>query len=762
MNNSQKDKQMNAEISPQPNIKEKGFDRVTSLAIGFITLTAYAFLAYHNYNFNFDDALIYLRYIDNAVAGNGLVYNVGVKFNGLTSPAFTLPLAGLSLITHNPKLSSWLICSICIFLSTAVYYSLFRDAIKDLPRFSHRVSVITFPLGALLALALPYFFLTYGMETGLYALISGLAIRQYIRQSYGSAAFLLGLLIATRTEGCALVFAIGVHQLFFRRLPPRIPALIALFIAAPVLVFSFNYVYYGAPMPETGMAKLWQGQSGLWGKHSFLNTQMLYEHVFGSSQISVLGVTIFAIVGIVGLGRSTLNVITIVYLSLYTFVFIILNIPNYHWYYGPYFSVLILYATAGITLLASILFRHTHWIIACGLMMLFTYPLMLTARHSIQYDLMPKQGFTPYIKIGSWLNQNTSINAKIAAIEIGTIGYYSNRYIIDILGLVNEHNARAIGEKRLDGWLDYFTPDYLIVHTPVWPMEYSIYASAARLGVEEVCNFNQPGYQLFRISRNPGHSKECNGNTWGPVTSTGRYTPLAIEHDQDSQIGDVQQTLNMLRIHVALVSSLRQIDSIVLAGTDAYGTFTDEQPNPAGSLLHDDLRHLTLNVFFRSEQEAAAWRADMRLAAKYSDGGFESIGNIPGQPANNEMVSHAEPTAGFCALDSANGTPVASQYITRSGSLLSLSGWAMTTSKQPSSASSILLRGDAVFTFPYTPSIPRNDVATALSAPQAIQSGFNMHMDLNNVPAGLYQIMVLISDKQHQQLCDTQRRLEIQ
>jgi hypothetical protein len=52
--------------------------------IGLITLFTYL-----GRNFEVDDALIYYRYLQNFISGNGLVYNIGEKFNGLTSPFYT-------------------------------------------------------------------------------------------------------------------------------------------------------------------------------------------------------------------------------------------------------------------------------------------------------------------------------------------------------------------------------------------------------------------------------------------------------------------------------------------------------------------------------------------------------------------------------------------------------------------------------------------------------------------------------------------------
>jgi hypothetical protein len=96
------------------------------------------------------------------------------------------------------------------------------------------------------------------------------------------------------------------------------------------------------------------------------------------------------------------------------------------------------------------------------------------------------------------LNQHTAENAKIAAVEIGTIGWYSDRHIIDILGLVNPLNARFIGERRFEEWLNHYSPDYILIHDPLWPHEAGAVAArdAGRFAPDP--RFTFAGYGLLR------------------------------------------------------------------------------------------------------------------------------------------------------------------------------------------------------------------------------------------------------------------------
>jgi len=55
-----------------------------------------ALLTYASRHFMIDDALIMARYVQNAVNGNGLVFNRGEYVNALTSPLFSYVLVGVS------------------------------------------------------------------------------------------------------------------------------------------------------------------------------------------------------------------------------------------------------------------------------------------------------------------------------------------------------------------------------------------------------------------------------------------------------------------------------------------------------------------------------------------------------------------------------------------------------------------------------------------------------------------------------------------
>ncbi len=82
--------------------------------------------------------------------------------------------------------------------------------------------------------------------------------------------------------------------------------------------------------------------------------------------------------------------------------------------------------------------------------------------------ITPKQN---YVAAAQWLEVNSPPNAKIAACEIGTIGWYSHRYLYDIIGLTTPKNAVYLAHRDEVSWFAEDNPDYVVIHLPPWGWE---------------------------------------------------------------------------------------------------------------------------------------------------------------------------------------------------------------------------------------------------------------------------------------------------
>jgi hypothetical protein len=67
-----------------------------------------------------------------------------------------------------------------------------------------------------------------------------------------------------------------------------------------------------------------------------------------------------------------------------------------------------------------------------------------------------------------WIEANTDSRALVAAHDIGALGYYSHRALLDLAGLVTPEVIPFIrDEARLETWLDASGADYLMTF-PGW------------------------------------------------------------------------------------------------------------------------------------------------------------------------------------------------------------------------------------------------------------------------------------------------------
>ena len=453
-----------------------------------IPLLIISFFSYLARNYQFDDALIYLRYIKNFQDGFGLTYNPGEKFNGLTSPLFTYVVMVGSLIFANLQ-------AVTIVLS-AIF--LLGASILGGKIFSTNASEAIFTASVLGSFG--YFYSTFGMETPLFLMLIGLSLYLFKTQSdYFMIA--LALLVITRSEGIFLAAPLTAAYLWKNRKIPDI-RLVLLAVVIFLVPFVINYFYYGDFLPATGSAKIGQGKSGLWGERwIFLDARYLLSGFFSGSLFSLVVFSGFAFYGLFRLLKEKVlaSVVAVIFTLLLLGFYAGLNIPNYHWYYAPFFYFLLIFACHGFwRCAAALLAGGVSNIRNFAALLLICAGSLLALSKAVS---MEERGrFENYAAIGSWLKQNTQPSASIAMVEIGTVGWYAQRHIIDILGLVNPFNADHIGKREFSGWLTHYQPDYILRHDPLWQHEQSVGVLEKNGVYLKTQKFNFPGYVLLEKS----------------------------------------------------------------------------------------------------------------------------------------------------------------------------------------------------------------------------------------------------------------------
>lgn len=464
-------------------VEKLSFEKYFSLALSLtapIIVIAYFSFTWRSYQL--DDALIYLRYIKNFQEGYGLVYNPGEKFNGLTSPLFSYIMVATSFLIKDLQTATIIISGIFLCVAAVIGGKIFSS--------NNWESTLT---GVAIG-SFGYFYTTYGMETPLF--LSLIAVSFYLRKTDSHYFILaLALLVTTRNEGIFLAVPILLDFLIKNK---RLPNLKITFLSAAVFItpFIFNYFYYGDFLPATGNAKIEQGKSIYWGTgFLFLKVGSVIKSTF-FSKVSAILFTVICTYGISTLIKNRTAVISIVFLSLLLSFYTCLNIPNYHWYYAPFFFLMLIFSCRGFWHFSSIQLKNCFR--SDGVF--FLVYLIISALFFFSKVAPLKSGgrFEPYVNIGEWIKQKTPKNASIAVVEIGTIGWHANRHIIDILGLVNKFNANYIGKNDVYSWLKHYQPDYILRHQPIWSFEESTKFLEASELYSPVKNFNVQGYTLLK------------------------------------------------------------------------------------------------------------------------------------------------------------------------------------------------------------------------------------------------------------------------
>ena len=431
--------------------------------------------------YQLDDALIYLRYIKNVHEGHGLVYNPGERFNGLTSPFFTFVILLTSFFYENLQLLSVVISA--LFLLATAYFSakLFARS-----RYGELITII-------LIVSFKYFYTTIGMETTLFLFLIVLSLYLYkIDSDY--FVITLALLVITRSEGIFLAAPICIDYLIRYKKIPKLSYVVGGLVIL-VLPFIFNKFYYGDFLAVTGSAKIGQGKSGFWG-YGWIFLQVDSLFIFFSNIRSIA----YALLALAGLGfillrNNRIAILSLIFSLLLLGFYGLLNIPNYHWYYAPFFLFTLIFASFAVEWL-TLKCWQAKGIAPKSIAILTLIVLMgFYFKNTMPWESGGKH--VSYVKSGEWLKANTPPNASVAMVEVGTVGWYADRRIIDILGLTNPYNADFIAKGDADSWPIHYQPDYILIHNPLWIHETIAKPLEDAGAYAPVASFNIPGYTML-------------------------------------------------------------------------------------------------------------------------------------------------------------------------------------------------------------------------------------------------------------------------
>lgn len=422
-----------------------------------------------NRNWYLDDSYIALQYGYHISAGNGWVYNPGERINGCTSPVNTLLAALACRISAGH--ADWVMhffdevfLAACCILIALIFWE-------------HKRYAAAF-IGPLFIICDNLMHMLYGMEPVLFLMMGLVCLQLYLKKNPWLGIG-LGLLMLSRPDG----FVLAVVILFFKMVrDKRVPFLdiaLASALVLPWLIFALGYFH--DILPTTLSAKIAQKQSGLWRSKAFALALVPFWRERYHTLLPSLILLPFLLAGVwESIRRFQAGLILVLWASLHTLAYTLMKVEVYYWYFAPVFLVADVIIALGADQAWALVRGRARFksktqaaiLAATSLVLILAllYPHWRLIRHSVRLKLPPRE--RAYVQVGKWLKQNTAPDKSVLATEIGAIGYYSERKIIDPCGLVVPKDIiEELRRSEFKTLLERYPPDYVLIHQEVWEME---------------------------------------------------------------------------------------------------------------------------------------------------------------------------------------------------------------------------------------------------------------------------------------------------
>lgn len=536
--------------------------------IGLSILTIILF-----YKFSTEDSYITYRYAQNLADGKGFVYNPGEEFLGTTAPFYTLILAFFGFLGLNIPFVGGILSTFSLGMTVLFIYLLTQK--KGYP--------LVGLLCGLFVFLNPWFLQTFGSETYFQLLMIISAFYFYDQKKYIPTVIFCALAFLVRADGIIPAIIIFTDYIINNRKFPVKAIIFFVILCAPF--FLFYYFYFNSFLPASLEAKQAQYASGLWRK--FLpGTFYFAKLILRANSLLYFFIPLLLIGGILILLSRRIWVLIASWAVLHILGYTFLKVSFYHWYPIPLLFLLMLMSAFSIHLLLSVshFFKENQirkWNIKIlnqdinlsiakfkdlDLSLKWTYRVLsflvlssiilvlsggIRAYH-ITHRSLPFPKLELYTKAGRWIAENIPPDASIAALEIGYLGYYAQRKVIDMVGLVTPEVSSHIRDGDLQWAIRKYQPDYFIYNEEFrsW-LETIIDQQWFEKSYKQIREMNQPGYPFSLKIFKKSHAIEFQETKILAVDSRQEGSDFNVgEITEDTEIG---QTFYCSHNHLARI-----------------------------------------------------------------------------------------------------------------------------------------------------------------------------------------------------------------
>lgn len=445
---------------------------ILSIALPYYYIN-YAYSINQYNSFPLDDPWIHLQFAKNiAEYGSFSYFKNEVVTAGSTSPLYTLLLAAGFIVTKNEMWLSYI--TGILFFALSVY-------------FFYRLSSVTFPKENWLAIAAALLLVfdkwlnlitVTGMETTMYIFLLVACYYYYRKMNAVGFAVTLGLTFWTRPDALAFIAAIVIDYFFRVYLKSRSPKentevnlfekkdlykIAGIFGFIMAAYFIMNFLISGSLLPNTYGAKIAYYSAEFRSRAEFLKVEV-WDYFTESAYILIFIPFVFGVVKLFSDSfRLRYNPLIPALLFIAFLIFMYwYKLPYAHRfgrYMMPIFPFYILLAVYGgrefFKWLANYI-GDTKLVNGLNIILLAGTIIYSAAGYNEIKKVYQEQSRHIYIRqvtAAKWLKENTPEGSVIATHDVGAVAYYSERKVIDVVGLINPEFISKLNKKEFVGFV---------------------------------------------------------------------------------------------------------------------------------------------------------------------------------------------------------------------------------------------------------------------------------------------------------------------